>query len=175
MTKQEFLAMSLPYNLKIQHFDANRESEHICKIEIWHNEEVTISDNEYEYDLLSNNILPILHPLTDLTKPITQKDYNNGEPFIPALELIKLEEKYNKWVDIAPTIPYDIQIINKQFGQVLKVSKLDKWVIYLSLSEIERAKYYVVSQLVKWHFDIANLIEKGEAIDVNTLEVNPYN
>jgi len=27
---------------------------------------------------------------------------------------------------------------------------------------------------VKNHFDIAGLIEKGEAIDVNTLEVNPY-
>ena len=29
-------------------------------------------------------------------------------------------------------------------------------------------------QLIEWHFDIANLIEQGEAIDVNTLEENPY-
>ena len=74
-----------------------------------------------------------------------------------ALELVKLEEKYNNWKDIAPTIPYDIKIINKPFGKVLKVSKVEHWVIYLSLSEIERAKYYIVSQLVKWKFDIAGI------------------
>ena len=32
----------------------------------------------------------------------------------------------------------------------------------------------VVLKLVEWHFDIAGLIEKGEAIDVNTLQINPY-
>lgn len=29
-------------------------------------------------------------------------------------------------------------------------------------------------RLVKNHFDVANLIKKGQAIDVNTLKVNPY-
>ena len=29
-------------------------------------------------------------------------------------------------------------------------------------------------KLIEWHFDIAGLIEKGEAIDVNTLEINLY-
>ena len=29
-------------------------------------------------------------------------------------------------------------------------------------------------KLIEWHFDIASLIEKGEAIDVNTLSENPY-
>lgn len=29
-------------------------------------------------------------------------------------------------------------------------------------------------KLIEWHFDIAGLIEKGEAIDVNTLPENPY-
>lgn len=34
--------------------------------------------------------------------------------------------------------------------------------------------FRIVMQLIEWHFDIAGLIEKGEAIDVNTLETNPY-
>ena len=34
--------------------------------------------------------------------------------------------------------------------------------------------FYTIKKLIEWHFDIANLIEKGEAIDVNTLETNPY-
>ena len=159
MTKQEFLAMSLSYNL-------------ICK-EVDLNEEFRLNPKLYSLiELLnfSNVYQPILRPLSDLTKEIE----HNGEKFIPALELIKLEEKYNNWKDIAPTIPYDIKIINKPFGKVLKVSKVEHWVIYLSLNEIERAKYYIVSQLIKWHFDIADLISKGEAIDVNILEINPY-
>ncbi|MCE5225882.1 MAG: hypothetical protein LLG05_08465 [Porphyromonadaceae bacterium] len=34
--------------------------------------------------------------------------------------------------------------------------------------------YFVVERLIEWHFDIADLISKGEAIDVNTLPENPY-
>ena len=29
-------------------------------------------------------------------------------------------------------------------------------------------------ELIRHHFDLANLISKGEAIDVNTLEIDPY-
>ena len=34
--------------------------------------------------------------------------------------------------------------------------------------------FEVVMWLIEHHFDIAGLIEKGEAIDVNTLPENPY-
>lgn len=129
--------------------------------------------SNFEYIKKSSKKL-VLRPLSDLIKPISQANYNDGEPFVPALELIKLEEKYNKWKDIAPTIPYDVAIINKPFGQVLRVSKFDNWVIYLSLNEIERAKYYIVKQLVEWHFDLFSGTENGVAIDVNTLDINPY-
>jgi len=33
---------------------------------------------------------------------------------------------------------------------------------------------FIMNEMIKWHFDIAGLIEKGQAIDVNTLKVNPY-
>mgnify|MGYP003591257786 CR=1 FL=1 len=160
MTKQEFLAMSLPYGLKMCYTYENR-------IDI---QTLLPMHFDCKCQLVNERGKPVLRPLSDLTKPIE----HNGEKFIPALELVKLEEKYNHWKEIAPTIPYDIKIINKPFGKVLKVSKVEHWVIYLSLNEIERAKYYIVSQLIKWHFDMADLISKGEAIDVNTLEINPY-
>ena len=38
----------------------------------------------------------------------------------------------------------------------------------------ERIEYWKIQQLFEWKFDIFNLIEKGEAIDVNTLQTNPY-
>ena len=33
---------------------------------------------------------------------------------------------------------------------------------------------YYIKHCLENHFDIAGLIEKGQAIDVNTLKVNPY-
>ena len=33
---------------------------------------------------------------------------------------------------------------------------------------------YYINHCLKNHFDIAGLIEKGHAIDINTLKVNPY-
>ena len=147
MTKQEFLAMSLPYNLKIKHFDANRESEHICKIEVWHNEEVTISDGEYEYDLLLNDILPILRPLTDLTKEIEHK----GEKFIPIVELLK-----NSSFDTSKMSEKEIMSFVEVYSTIDLIA-LNDLPLYL-----------------QWHFDLFGGIESGEAIDVNTLDINPY-
>lgn len=31
-----------------------------------------------------------------------------------------------------------------------------------------------MNEMIKWHFDIAGLIEKGQAVDVNSLKFNPY-
>ena len=46
----------------------------------------------------------------------------------------------------------------------LKYRKID----FRSTEEIE------LITLVKLHFDVAGLIEKGQAVDVNSLKVNPY-
>ena len=49
------------------------------------------------------------------------------------------------------------------------------WILLLNGGfNLKTSPFYVIEILVKNHFDIAGLIEKGEAIDVNTLEVNPY-
>ena len=39
---------------------------------------------------------------------------------------------------------------------------------------IKLNSFNLVMQLIYWHFDIAGLIDRGEAIDVNTLPENPY-
>ena len=39
---------------------------------------------------------------------------------------------------------------------------------------IDNVRFGLILNLISWHFDIAGLIEKGEAIDVNTFEINPY-
>lgn len=131
MTKQEFLAMSLPYGLK-------------CK-EVGLNEIFTLNPKLYSLiEILnwSNVYQPILRPLSDLSRCIIQKGYNNEEPFFPLYKLQKEDKAFTTDFICA-------------FG-------------------VEECKFSVIELLLKWHFDIADLISKGEAIDVNTLNINPY-
>lgn len=46
---------------------------------------------------------------------------------------------------------------------------------YFKETGIYHLPFCLYNYLVKNHFDVDNLIEKGLAIDVNTLENNPYN
>lgn len=95
-----------------------------------------------------NNCKPILHPLTDLKKEITHK----GETFVPIEKLREMND-----------------------GEIIYIQD-----DYIGIYNGYVCAYYIsdalkfVSVLIEWHFDIAGLIEKGEAIDVNTLPENPY-
>ena len=143
MTKQEFLAFSLPYELH----------------GIILNRVALINGIEYEKELpitwkgerftgkCGFNIKPILHPLTDLTKEI---EYN-GEVFVPITRLKLL---------------YEFESDN--------VCAIRMYINAGWTSSIVELPLDIVLQLISWHFDIAGLIDKGEAIDVNTLDENPY-
>ena len=80
------------------------------------------------------------------------------------LEAILLSEfeKYHKNID------YDNEIIELFCEEHIKTSDL------ISEINIESLPFDTVIWMIKNHFDIAGLIEKGEAIDVNTLSENPY-
>lgn len=92
-------------------------------------------------------IKPILHPLSDLTKPIEQ----GGERFVP-LDRIKFNNGYQRGL-IERLIElkelHDLDSIHTMF--------LSSWL-----------------KLFEWKFDVFGLIPAGLAIDVNTLEINPY-
>lgn len=133
MTKQEFLAFSLPYRLHAEILDykcdyVGNQYDLIIGILQWSKDGnlwclQTKGGARPSFD----RVKPILHPLTDFRK----------------LNLDIMDE---------------IEIINI----------IDK------LNIIENANFRLLLRLVEEHFDIAGLIEKGEAIDVNTLSENPY-
>lgn len=110
MNKQEFMAFSLPYRLKV------------------------------EINLNMGTYIPILRPLSDLTKEIE----HNGEKFVP-IDLLRKDGYY--------------------IGE--------DWIIE-NFKDVENSSFGFIQKLLEWHFDAANLIEKGEAIDVNSLNENPY-
>lgn len=149
MNKQEFLAMSLPYGLKVTvQGKSNVSGEHIYMLYSAYSD-TTVIEVVGESNFKTDKYKPILRPLSDLTKPIE----HNGEKFVP---IDKLKEM-NDGDDIYISEEYGVSIDN---GYAAGYNLL--------------VAFTFIQKLIEWHFDIANLIEKGEAIDANTLSINPY-
>lgn len=147
MTKEQFLAISVPFGLMgtvkgkenvsgslIYTLHACFHKTSVC--------EVVGSSTFY-----TDKFKPILHPLTDLTKEIE----HNGEKFIPVLKLLEANS-----FDINEN---PLELIEKYKGIYFDIDLL-----FLSDALL----------LIEYHFDICSLTEQGEAIDVNTLDKNPY-
>ena len=190
MNKQQFLGASLHTGLKVLHFDANRESEHICKIEIWHNEEVTISDSENEYDLLLDDLIPIARPLSDLTNPIV----HNGETFIPIVELAKIAFPFDVYnISESNCIITSEMMNNKPYNYMacfktphfMDDKQLTTLVIYPNDLHFQHRQFVhgrecthpvhnilnIILKLIEWHF---NLMDESEPFIPVTNEFNPY-
>ena len=83
MNKQEFLAMSLPYGLKVTvQGKSNVSGEHIYMLYSAYSD-TTVIEVVGESDFKTDKYKPNLRPLSDLTKPIE----HNGEVFVPILKL----------------------------------------------------------------------------------------
>lgn len=128
------LTNAMVYNQKVFYFDDERELSLICKIIELRKEELTITNGEYQYDVLFDDIKIVCLPLSDLTKEIE----HNGEKFVPLYRLIKEDKAFtNDFINV--------------FGY-------------------EELKVSVYELLLEWHFDVFGLIEKGLAVDINTIE-----
>jgi hypothetical protein len=92
-------------------------------------------------DLLLNEVKPILRPLSDLTK---EMEYD-GDIITPI---------YYRY--------FDSMFFEDDFlrGIVLRNSSY----------KITQCSYGVLQKLFEWHFDVFGLIEKGLAIDINSLK-----
>lgn len=149
MTKQEFLAMSLPYGIKVYDCVGNSIEvvdyskgcpKCICKaIGQVKNENKCVNVFQAAYD---KQIKPILHPLSDLTKDQDKEDSL----------FWRLEEFACNTRDAASM--YDHSGLNDI-----------NWL---------QEPFEIVMWLIKEHVDILGLIKNKEAIDVNTLDHNPY-
>lgn len=96
---------------------------------------------------------PYLRPLNHLKKLISQKNYNEGKPFVPLSELERMRGIYQKDFPIEET-----------YKDLIK-----DLVSHTNLNI--RVPFDYINQLIKWHFCIG--FEEGEYIEV-TKENNPY-
>ena len=152
MNKQEFLAMSLPYGLKVTvQGKSNVSGEHIYMLYSAYSD-TTVIEVVGESDFKTDKYKPILRPLPDLTKPIEHK----GEVFVPIKNIKEL------FVDGTEDV----------LSQ--SIEAIEYFIENNFFSRIEYLPFVLIQKLIEWHFDIANLIKESEAIDINTLSVNPY-
>jgi len=89
---------------------------------------------------------------------------------VPLAELAKLfhnsEYKVTK---------YECDMFGKSIARCIcyvENSETRYWYFDIKISEIYKVDYRIIKKFFEWHFDIEKLIEKGEAIDINTLENN---
>lgn len=112
----------------------------------------------------ADEIKPILRPLSDLTKEITHQNYNNNQPFIP-LEMLESEvyKQTNGAIDCSCEL-------------VCYYGDLEpNWSIYDVYNACSAFAIPIVIDLLnQLHFDTRQLIDLGEAIDANSLPINPY-
>lgn len=99
-----------------------------------------------------NSVKLALHPLSDLTKPITHK----GETFVP-MDMIN-----NNTND---SYSFCVEFIINGYGKD-KILFSHKYDYDFTFEEFDE----VMNKLLEWHFDIDNLIGHGLAVDINTLK-----
>ncbi len=121
--------------------------------EDWDNYLKMVVEHKDIYDLEIKDVLrfqakPILRPLSDLKKEIEV----NGEKFVPMGMLCSIEVSEEEAF--------------KLYGKIPEIWK------YISETKTRYWYFWQVQKLFEWHFDVYGLIEKGLAIDVNTLPDN---
>jgi hypothetical protein len=160
------LAGYLPYNLKGL---IKNTSDTFVELSTY------ISNKEFKWTidmfLGDSNVKPILRPLSDLTKEIEV----NGEKFVPLVEICKISETVNKVLRInSKSNICGFDFING-IQEVLRFCYHFN-TNHFQLTDEEGDNGCIIHQmemfekLLEWHFDIYGLIEKGLAIDINTLE-----
>lgn len=145
----EHLAKHLPFGLKVLYTHTKNigQISNIYTIGEGHdNDDIKLSIG-YDQSEHIWMFKPILRPLSDLKKEIE----HNGERFIPIVRL-------------ASTLGFAYGGELHSIGLGLLSDKI----------RIESLPYEIIMKFIEWHFDVDNLIEKGLAIDINTLETNPY-
>ena len=147
MKKEEFLAFSLPYGLK----GIIKGKENVCGSFIYKlyscNSETDVVELVGETNFKTDKFIPALHPISDLTKQIE----HNGEKFVPLRRLLE-HSSFN-------------------LGAMTNKDIMEFADIY---SNVDLITVNDLPLYLEWKFDIAGLIDKGKAIDVNTLKINPY-
>lgn len=175
MKKNEFLATSIPHNLIVME-DGTQYS--YCGA-------------YYDMDTSSrtmDNIKPVIRNINDIVSECVQRDYNDGKPFIPLVELAKIAEVQHfsgEYIQLGKNENegfYSIVFKSKEsedfifFGYMAQskafVLNKDKEGHLLKDSLILENQEELFQLLIKWHFWID--MPNNEDVIYVTFVYNPY-
>lgn len=120
------------------------------------------SGKRIESDYAIEHVKPILRT-PYITKPITHK----GETFVPLVELAKIA--FPKYADM---FKLENGVVETVFGYSFDFFENTKTFTYNGQSCDNQEPLF--EKLSEWMFDTKNLIKSGLAVDVETLDTNPY-
>ena len=168
MKKIEFLSASLPYGLKIAQPGHAKEEAYVyygLKHYTWAKEWVAYIDDkelvayiddkehrDYQNSYIKE-VSPIIRHLDALTQECVQADYNDGKPFIPYIELLKMSN-----FDTDNMTTEELEDYKSAYSGMFADSDL------ISFSD--------GFMMIRWHF-WPNKPE-GEEVVYVTNEFNPY-
>ena len=148
----------LPYGLKI--YEPTQEKALMLDILIttYTTEKIGLPFLFEKGEYKTQNGLPILRPLSDLTKEIE----HNGKNFNP-IEVLRGE----KWGKQLYWLGEDSKLFPNGYNSFDGLFiETDDYSIDIELDEV----CYIKERLFEWHFDVFGLIENGLAVDINTIK-----
>jgi len=176
------LAPYLPYQLECYGASEIWHLEGLSHRKIWIKnsrgfQTMDYGDFEADYSIL-------LHPLSDLTKQIDCPEFM-GEKFVPIVELAKIadidtsDEDYHavSFNDIH-AVKFNIENDDDDYTHVcFAYDSYNNFGVHKRRSTEDHNgdifhvphQFELWSKCFEWHFDVFGLIEKGLAIDINTL------
>lgn len=150
------LAPYLPYRLKAEMLDyksdyVGKQYDEIVGVHQWDKNclywsALTVGGSKPNIE----RIKPILRPLSDLNKEIE----HNGEKFVP-IDWFEIGDDWNESIDYGA-------------GNVKLIGLLEDMSKH-NFIDLPYMSYGVTQKLFEWHFDVFGLINKGLAVDINTL------
>lgn len=106
-----------------------------------------------------NLFIIVARPLSDLTKPIVQANYNGGKPFVPIVELAKICFQNSNIVQNGIYAEFRHFWLKFENGNFCSNGAVNN-------------QLQLFLKLIEWHFNLMD--ESEQFIDVNTLPENPY-
>ena len=159
------IAGYLPYGLKVQDEDQDIWTiRQLGNVDPCRDGDVGLvsDDGHYEQYTYIDDIELVLRPMSDLYKEITDKDYNDGKPFVPLVELAKA--KFPCFDN------YDFNAAGMFVSCSMEDGSCSEWYKYdedkLSIEEFDL--------LHRLKFDFRGLIDADLAVSVHHLKQNPY-
>lgn len=178
MTKQEFLAISLPYDLSVVFKEGSAST---VGLDLLNEEVYILYKKHHEIDIHLQDVLPIIRPVNHLYKECVQSDYNDGKPFVPIEIIGKMYEKNGTFEG---TFSWDCATGRDDYGKYyfLISDNLLEYSIYRGhpcgrgfCIKTDKLSFESVLELVKMHFWPAISFDvSGEKVLYVTEDFNPY-